>query len=80
MIESVKDIFLTIFFASVGMRVYPTFLYDNALLLLALTVITIVIKYLATMLVSLDPTRHTTLSRFRFGLSGCDIQTGYQVT
>jgi Kef-type K+ transport system membrane component KefB len=46
-VEPVKDLFLVIFFASVGMHVYPTFLATNALLLLVLTTIVLLLKWLA---------------------------------
>lgn len=71
LIEPVKDLFLAIYFASVGeqegrrhctlnltsrlppqgMHVYPTFVANNALLLLALTTVVLAMKYLTSMLV-----------------------------
>jgi len=50
-VEPVKDLFLVIFFASVGMHVYPTFLATNALLLLMLTTVVLLLKWLAGMCV-----------------------------
>ncbi|EDQ85143.1 uncharacterized protein MONBRDRAFT_34373 [Monosiga brevicollis MX1] len=51
LVDPVKDLFLAIFFASVGMHIYPTFLATNATLLLALTTGITVIKYTAGIVV-----------------------------
>eukprot|EP00051_Salpingoeca_urceolata_P012309 m.152656 g.152656 ORF g.152656 m.152656 type:complete len:163 (-) comp17444_c0_seq2:50-538(-) len=50
-IEPVKDFFLAIFFASVGMHLYPTFLWDNIMLLVTLTGTTVLLKYTVTLAV-----------------------------
>ena len=51
LVEPVKDLFLAIFFASVGMHVYPTFLATNAGLLFVLTSVTLLIKYIVGLMV-----------------------------
>eukprot|EP00045_Choanoeca_perplexa_P015619 m.198601 g.198601 ORF g.198601 m.198601 type:complete len:737 (+) comp17042_c0_seq10:240-2450(+) len=65
MVEPVKDLFLVIFFASVGMHVYPTFLATNAFLLLVLTTIVLLLKWLAGVCV------------FYLGLRAVDARTAH---
>ncbi len=48
-----RDLFMTIFFASVGMHLYPTFLAENAWLVCSLTLSMMVIKYVTSMIVLL---------------------------
>jgi Kef-type K+ transport system membrane component KefB len=48
-VQSVRDCFLAIFLASVGMHIYPTFLLANGRLLMLLTVAVILMKYAAGM-------------------------------
>ncbi|EGD78724.1 hypothetical protein PTSG_11772 [Salpingoeca rosetta] len=51
LVDPVKDLFLAIFFSSVGMHVYPTFLYTNALLLVGLVACTLAVKYAASFII-----------------------------
>jgi Kef-type K+ transport system membrane component KefB len=50
-IGPVRDCFLAIFLASVGMHIYPTFLLSNGRLLIVLTVAVITMKYASSMMV-----------------------------
>eukprot|EP00056_Hartaetosiga_gracilis_P007879 m.113342 g.113342 ORF g.113342 m.113342 type:complete len:793 (-) comp12798_c1_seq10:13-2391(-) len=50
LVEPVKDLFLAVFFSSVGMHVYPTFLLNNAWLLITLLLCTVVVKYISATL------------------------------
>ncbi|KAI9320441.1 Sodium/hydrogen exchanger family-domain-containing protein [Dichotomocladium elegans] len=48
-IEPVRDLFACLFFASIGLHVYPSFLASEALLLLTLAAAVIGFKYVATL-------------------------------
>lgn len=50
-IEPVRDCFLAIFLASVGMHIYPTFLISNGKLIIILTLSVILMKYASAMMV-----------------------------
>jgi Kef-type K+ transport system membrane component KefB len=50
-IEPVRDLFSCLFFASIGLHIYPSFLASEAGLLLALSIGVIAFKYIATCIV-----------------------------
>jgi Kef-type K+ transport system membrane component KefB len=51
-LESVKSIFGGLFFASIGLHIYPSFLIKEGLLLIVLTLIVVLVKiFLATMVI-----------------------------
>ncbi|KAL1916004.1 uncharacterized protein VTP21DRAFT_6008 [Calcarisporiella thermophila] len=51
MMEPVRDVFACLFFASIGLHVYPSFLVDTSLLLITLTAAVIGFKYMITSIV-----------------------------
>ncbi|KAJ3225764.1 Transmembrane and coiled-coil domains-containing protein 3 [Clydaea vesicula] len=45
-IEPVKDLFSSLFFASIGLHIYPSFLFNEIMLLLTLTSLIILLKFI----------------------------------
>jgi predicted Kef-type K+ transport protein len=50
-IEPVRDMFACLFFASIGLHIYPSFLASEAMLLFTLSAIVIGFKYIATCII-----------------------------
>lgn len=50
-IEPVRDMFACLFFASIGLHIYPSFLASEAMLLLTLSGVVIGFKYIATCII-----------------------------
>eukprot|EP01012_Entosiphon_sulcatum_P062419 TRINITY_DN8873_c0_g1_i1.p2 TRINITY_DN8873_c0_g1~~TRINITY_DN8873_c0_g1_i1.p2 ORF type:complete len:642 (+),score=109.92 TRINITY_DN8873_c0_g1_i1:2440-4365(+) len=51
LVEPVRDVFSTVFFASIGMHIFPSFLLSQASRLLALAVTVVLLKYASTLFV-----------------------------
>ncbi|KAJ3344642.1 Transmembrane and coiled-coil domains-containing protein 3 [Kappamyces sp. JEL0680] len=71
--EAIKQVFGALFFASIGLHIYPSFLYNEGILLLTLTLVIITFKIVLTMLVIHFFFRKTLRNSFIIGVGLAQI-------
>ena len=71
--QSLKEVFSALFFASIGLHIYPSFIVKEGLLLLALTILTILFKIVLTTVTMHILFRQSLRNSLTIGVGLCQI-------